>query len=1249
MTYKNIVGGDLLRYRKILWIPLILIVLLVSASYAYWQFNTIQKDLNVAGTNCFSLTYTDNTDAITIDNMVPTEDEEGLKEKGYSFTIKNTCNTIATYEVNLEDILASSDTKQLPNKYIKVSLNDSTPKVLNTYEEIKTTISNATNAFKLTSGSLKPDEKATYELKLWMDKDTPAVDEVMSATFESKVTVNTSYIEEENLANDMTILASSQNEAYSKEKEIFTLDMTSTNKNIIEYSYNNQNWTSVTPTKTLSLEKEYTKEGSYFIYVKDEVGNVKEYQITTDKLDQTAPERTIEPINNHETYLLKITMSDEKSGMDSYQIAESRETPTDWLTYTGLVEKEITQNGTYYIWSKDKLGNISYEAYSVNKIDKESPTIALSNTLTTWGASDTIHIHLTDDLIGLSGYQVTTLEEEPTNFIPIENTLETNIDYEVTENSTYYVYAKDAYNHISHEKIVIDKIDKKAPIINAITNSSNGAWTNKEVAITIDAIDNETAISKYQVKYSGNNNTWTDLTSNTDNWSVEQNETVYYRVIDIAGNISEEKSTDIKIDKTSPSKPAITNNKENTWTGSDLPITLKSTDDGSGIDHYEWYENGSWTTRDLTISDNIGSIIYTATRNETLRFRVIDKVGNISEESTTVVKIDKTKPTQSFSVASSTSGSNGWYKALSIKTSVGDTESGVSSAKYCITTGGSCTPSTNASLSSNTFTVALGTNSSAQRVCVNTIDKVGNIADIICSEEYKVDNDAPQANMTLTAGNGSITIDATNSLDKTSGIAKYEYSLDDTKYYSSTSPIYNFTNLESGNYIVYLKITDYGNNTFLISQNITITYVPEYTLAIRRCFLDDCDDNTRIFQKNYISNTTKIVFENNDNVPSKYISVYDESYFKNGKIKAYLVANENDTSTYTMIFHSKENIYLPSDSSRYFYNFSKLTKIEGLENLNTTRVTNMNSMFRDMSSLTSLNISNFDTSNVTNMLGMFSGMSSLTSLNISNFNTSNVINMSGMFNSMSSLTSLNISNFNTSNVADMQFMFYGMSSLTSLNISNFNTSNVTNMTSMFYGMSGLTSLNISNFNTSNVADMRYMFNGMSGLAGLNISNFNTSNVTNMYAMFSGMSSLTSLNISNFNTSNVTNMYAMFYGMSSLTSLNISNFNTSNVTDMRYMFNGMSSLTSLNISNFNTSNVTNMDSMFRGMSSLTSLNISNFDTSKVTTMYAMLYNDTKLTKITYGTKFVKKSGLNTDFMFGNCPANKPTDSSWNGTF
>ncbi|HFK2761864.1 TPA: BspA family leucine-rich repeat surface protein, partial [Enterococcus faecalis] len=216
-----------------------------------------------------------------------------------------------------------------------------------------------------------------------------------------------------------------------------------------------------------------------------------------------------------------------------------------------------------------------------------------------------------------------------------------------------------------------------------------------------------------------------------------------------------------------------------------------------------------------------------------------------------------------------------------------------------------------------------------------------------------------------------------------------------------------------------------------------------------------------------------------------------------------------------------------SSLQNLFRNMTYLISIENLHYLETSNVTNMDSMFYSCDSLTSLDLSNFNTSNVTTMDSMFYSCSSLTSLDVSNFNTSNVTNMDSMFYSCSSLTSLDVSNFNTSNVTIMFGMFSFCSSLTSLDVSNFNTSNVTNMDSMFYSCSSLTSLDVSNFNTSNVTNMEVMFSSCSSLTSLDVSNFNTSNVTNMGAMFRYSDSLTSLDVSNFNTSNVTNMYDMF--------------------------------------------------------------------------------------------------------------------------
>ena len=304
--------------------------------------------------------------------------------------------------------------------------------------------------------------------------------------------------------------------------------------------------------------------------------------------------------------------------------------------------------------------------------------------------------------------------------------------------------------------------------------------------------------------------------------------------------------------------------------------------------------------------------------------------------------------------------------------------------------------------------------------------------------------------------------------------------------------------------------------------------------------------------------------------------------------------------------HSFED-YRPTSTARWFANFENLNTIVGLENLNTSAVTDMEGMFSGCSSLKELNVSNFNTSAVTDMSEMFRGCSSLEELNVSNFNTSAVTDMEGMFSGCSSLKELNVSNFNTSAVTNMKGMFGGCSGLKELNVSNFNTSKVTDMHQMFEGCSGLKELNVSNFNTSKVTDMRYMFYYCSGLKELNVSNFNNSKVISMENMFERCSSLKSLNLSNFNTSAVRSMREMFAGCSSLKELNVSNFNTSAVMDMSNIFASCSGLTELNVSNFNTSAVTDMNGMFYNCSSLTELNVSNFNTSKVTDMGGMFKN------------------------------------------
>ena len=102
------------------------------------------------------------------------------------------------------------------------------------------------------------------------------------------------------------------------------------------------------------------------------------------------------------------------------------------------------------------------------------------------------------------------------------------------------------------------------------------------------------------------------------------------------------------------------------------------------------------------------------------------------------------------------------------------------------------------------------------------------------------------------------------------------------------------------------------------------------------------------------------------------------------------------------------------------------------------------------------------------MYAMFKNCSSLTSLDLSDFKTPNVTDMHSMFNGCSSLKSLDVSKFDTSCVWDMDTMFYGCRSLESLDLSSFSTPSLQYMGSAFKDCVSLKSLDVRNFDTSNV-------------------------------------------------------------------------------------------------------------------------------------------------------------------------------------
>ena len=393
---------------------------------------------------------------------------------------------------------------------------------------------------------------------------------------------------------------------------------------------------------------------------------------------------------------------------------------------------------------------------------------------------------------------------------------------------------------------------------------------------------------------------------------------------------------------------------------------------------------------------------------------------------------------------------------------------------------------------------------------------------------------------------------------------------------------------------------------------------------------------TTLTVNNVSNNTTCTVTFN----PDKTTLYTDGTLIINEKISdrtANIASHGAVTNEYAPL--SNSNAYVFENSTRPWY--SERASITAVEIGQKIQPTNTRYWFAFLENMSTGDFSDLDTSGVTNMEDMFiqaGNDSSVTSFSITgldNWDTSKVTDMGNMFrNTGSKATTWNIgnlSNWDTSKVTDMFYMFYytgyKTTNWTIGNLSNWDTSNVESMYGMFqyagYNAVTFNLGNLSNWDTSSVTDMAYMFcyAGYSATTWNigSLSNWSTSNVTNMSKMFqsAGLKATTfQLDLSSWVTPKATDMTYMFasVGRSATTwSIgNLSNWNTSEVTNMNHMFSdaGYSATTwSIgNLSNWNTSKVTDMGSMFyRAGKDSTTWNSIGVLKTYATKIFNMFYN------------------------------------------
>lgn len=390
------------------------------------------------------------------------------------------------------------------------------------------------------------------------------------------------------------------------------------------------------------------------------------------------------------------------------------------------------------------------------------------------------------------------------------------------------------------------------------------------------------------------------------------------------------------------------------------------------------------------------------------------------------------------------------------------------------------------------------------------------------------------------------------------------------------------------------------------------------------------------------------------------------------KIYAWIQDNgEGDTGA-VYWWSEAQKVYLKNETRFLCARLPNIKKID-MRNIDTSKIDNMSSMFRNDSSLTSMNLEGFDSSNVIDMNYMFCMCGPMTNVDFSKLNTKKVYNMDGMFYACNKdgFTQFDLSVFDSTSCTSMVKMFYSCGKLTSVTIGSFDTSNVKSMSGMFDGCGSLQQIDAQNIKTDSAINLSTMFNGCFSLQTINVRQWETGNCENMSSMFSQCGALNSLDVSQWNTESCENMSYMFFRCGSmetfdvkdwktgscknmeamfsqcgaLNNLDVSDWNVYSCEKTRMMFYRCGNLRSLNVSKWKTDNITNMEAMFQYCSELTTLDVSEWDTHSCENMGGIFYNCFVLNPIDvseWKTGNVKEMGG----MFANCRAITSLDvSKW----
>lgn len=365
--------------------------------------------------------------------------------------------------------------------------------------------------------------------------------------------------------------------------------------------------------------------GSYTFVLEDNVGNTRNYTVTINNIDKTAPTGSLShsPTNWVNTDVkIHWSVADANSGVKQIKL------PDGTIKTTATGDYTVSQNGTYTFVVYDVAGNTLTLQETVTNIDKTPPTGSLSHNPTDW-VIDYVKIHWTAS-DSQSGFNRVVLPDGT-------STTNASGDFTVTDNGTYTFTL---YDNVGNSRILtenINNIDKIMP--EGVLSLQENRLTDEKIKISWKAFDLQSGFSKILLPDS------TFSTNATGEFIVAQMGDYSFVIYDKVGNMRELSINVSNVDMINPILEVTQDTDK--WTNGEITLNWKADDYQSGLQNVVLPSSEN-------ITDKQGS--YIVTENGNYIFLAYDKIGNGILVEHQVTNIDKINPNLDLTVDSADDG-----------------------------------------------------------------------------------------------------------------------------------------------------------------------------------------------------------------------------------------------------------------------------------------------------------------------------------------------------------------------------------------------------------------------------------------------------------------------------------------------------------------------------------------------------------------------------------------------------------------